>query len=43
MTSEFPIVVLVAMEYSRTYEMGLTQHTGIPYHSILYLVDQAAR
>ncbi|MFQ2718353.1 hypothetical protein ACK3YS_05265 [Aeromonas caviae] len=43
MTSEFPIAVLAAMEYSRTCEMGLTQHTDIPYHSILYLVDQAAR
>ncbi len=38
MTSEFPIAVLAAMEYSRTCEMGLSQHTGIPYHSILYLV-----
>ena len=28
---------------SRTCEMGLSQHAGIPYHSILYLVDQAAR
>ena len=27
---------------SRTCEMGLSQHAGIPYHSILYLVDQAA-
>ncbi|WP_325784640.1 hypothetical protein [Aeromonas caviae] len=43
MTSEFPIAVPAAMEYSRTCEMGLTQHTDIPYHSILYLVDQAAR
>ncbi|MEI4988087.1 hypothetical protein [Aeromonas caviae] len=43
MTSEFPIAVLAAMEYSRTCEMGLSQHAGIPYHCILYLVDQAAR
>jgi D-lactate dehydrogenase len=28
---------------SRTCEMGLSQHAGIPYHSILYLVDQAAK
>ncbi|MER0432630.1 (Fe-S)-binding protein, partial [Aeromonas caviae] len=28
---------------SRTCEMGLSQYAGIPYHSILYLVDQAAR
>ncbi|MBA8782213.1 hypothetical protein SJS73_11010 [Aeromonas caviae] len=35
MTSEFPIAVLAAMEYSRTCEMGLTQHTGIPYHRII--------
>lgn len=27
---------------SRTCEMGLSQHAGIPYHNILYLVDQAA-
>lgn len=41
MTSEFPIAVPAAMEYSRTCEMGLTQHTGIPYHSILiWLIRQ---
>ncbi len=27
----------------RTCEMELIQHAGIPYHSILYLVGQAAR
>jgi hypothetical protein len=32
MTSEFPIAVLAAMEYSRTWEMGLSQHAGVLYH-----------
>ncbi|HHQ4577236.1 MULTISPECIES: hypothetical protein [Aeromonas] len=43
MTPEFPIAVLAAMEYSRTCEMELTQHSGIPCYSIFYLVDEAVK
>ena len=28
---------------SRTCEIGLTTHSGIPYQSLIYLIDEATR
>jgi D-lactate dehydrogenase len=28
---------------SRTCEIGLSEHAGVPYRSIVYLVDEASR
>ncbi|PJG58939.1 4Fe-4S ferredoxin, partial [Aeromonas cavernicola] len=41
--SQVPSDCRQGVSNSRTCEMGLSNHAGIPYHSILYLVDRAAK
>lgn len=38
-----PFITAKTISNSRTCEMGLSKHAGIPYHRILYLVGQAAK
>lgn len=39
---QLPVSVLQGYSNSRTCEIGLSQHSGIPFRSIVYLVDQVS-
>ena len=42
MKEQLPVSVLRGYSNSRTCEIGLSQHSGIPFQSIVYLVDQVS-
>jgi D-lactate dehydrogenase len=41
--SQLPEGIRYGFSTSRTCEIGLSQHSGIPYQSIVYLVDRVSK
>jgi D-lactate dehydrogenase len=37
------LIRLTGLSTSRTCEIGLSQHGGIDYHSVVYLLDRVSR